>query len=533
MSIRAKITLFVLVVGLSEAVLLGVIGYNSVSSVSRNAAELRRIGSAIEGTRALNVALSRLSDPVEFLLRNERTASDRFGSHMDELERRVSTCAATSCHGYEKRPPEMAGQVIRDLRTIRGSGTKILVGRGPGVPPPLEDWAEGVDGPSRKVSEATGQMAETLTAKAKELESASRETERAALFLVGTTTVFCIFVAVALCHPIAGGITRPLENLADQSRRIAEGDLTLRAAETGPRETVRLARSFNLMLDDLSKQRNALLNYQNELERTVEERVSELRQKDEELKRSEQSAGIGLVAGAVAHDLNNPLSNILLNAESLLDSMPESSPGREIAMDIMRDAQRCREIAYEIRTLGRENEVEFLPCRLDQIAAEAVRHLRFKWKLRDIQVRCELGKDLPECLCNAPRILQLLVNLMSNGIDASPDHGEITVRLDARDEKIILEVEDGGSGIPPECRDSLFKPFFTTKVKGTGLGLAISRRIVQQHGGTIECRTRTVAEAAGKPPPGHGTLFRIQLPLTKRNSSSGPHECQGCHPGGR
>lgn len=511
MSIRTKITLLVLVVGLSEAILLGVIGYNSVATVSRNAAELRRIGSAIEGARALSVSLSSLSDPGR-LLSDDGGARKQFASEIGAIERRVAGCSATSCHGYEKRPPAMAAQVLQDLRAIRARGLEILSARSPGDPPPLAAWTEGVDSPTRRLSRTTGEMSDTLMSKARELETASREAEGSALFLVTVMALFCVFVAVALCHPLARGIARPLEHLAEQTRRIAGGDFSLRAAETGSRETALLGRAFNLMRDDLARHRERLLAHQTELERTVEERVSDLRRKDEQLRRIEQLAGIGLVAGAVAHDLNNPLTNILLNAEALRDAPPGAHPERHLVDAIMSDARRCREIAAGIRVLGRETEIDRSPCSVGDALQEAVRILRFKWEPRRIAVRCETSPSAPACLCSPPRILQLFVNLIDNAVDASPDGAEVRVRLRTEPRGLVVEVEDGGPGIPPEHRESLFKPFFTTRSEGTGLGLAISRRIVEQHEGTIEFETRIEGETGGSGPEGHGTRVRVVLP---------------------
>jgi signal transduction histidine kinase len=511
MSIRAKIVVFVLLVGLSEAILLGIIGYNSVANLSRNASELRRIGAAIEGTRELNVSLSRLSDPVAVLLRKDGGA-ERFAKEMEDVTSQVGTCAVTTCHGYQKRPPEMAQEVLRALAKIRTSATSVLSARVPNGEPPLLAWAQEVDGPTHRLSQVTGEMAATLMGRAREIETASRAAERTALLMVALSSVFCVIVAVGLCHPIARGITRPLEELAERSRQIADGDLGRQVLEAGPRETALLARSFNRMQEELVRHRNSLLAHQSRLEQTVEERVGELRGKDEQLKRVERLAGIGLVAGSVAHDLNNPLTNVLLNAESLLESLPVKSKDRCMVEDIAKDARRCREIAADIRALCREKEFERRPCALGALAEEAVRHLRFKWEPRRITVSCDVQSGLAACPCSPRHILQVLLNLFHNAVDATPDGGTVRIRIrsDARGQWI--EVEDHGPGIPQGERERLFKPFFTTKPDGTGLGLAISRRIVERHEGKLEYETRTEAETGQSGAEGHGTIFRVLLP---------------------
>ena len=102
MTIRAKITLWVLLVGLSEAILLGLIGYNSVAALARNAVELRKISAALSGARELNASLIRLSDPSRLLQGGDPA---RFERELGDLRRQVGTCSATTCHGYAKRPP--------------------------------------------------------------------------------------------------------------------------------------------------------------------------------------------------------------------------------------------------------------------------------------------------------------------------------------------------------------------------------------------------------------------------------------------
>lgn len=512
MSIRTKITLFVLIAGLSEAVLLGIIGYNSVSTVSRNAAEIRRISSAIEGSRALNVSLSRPTDPLDVLVEHRDRAVENFEVDMSDLEDRIQTCAATACHGYEKRPPHMAKEVLKELRQIRANGVAILTAMKPGDPPPYTEWIQKVDGPARKVSRMTEEMSETLLSKAKEIESLSREAENHAILLVTFATLFCILFAVALCHPVARGITRPLEALAVQTRKIAEGDLQVRANEEGPHEIGMLAKSFNGMLDNLAADWDRLISLRDRLEATIEDRVVELRKKDDELRRAGRLASVGLVAGTVAHSLNNPLTSVLLNAEALLDSLPEDAKERPILEDIMRDVRRCRQISEEIKAMSRDAELAPVPCDAEPVIREATHLVRFRSEPRRISVLLEFAPGLPSCRCTAQRFLQLMTNLIENAVDASADGGVVEVRARAGEGTVVIEVQDHGTGVPVEKRASLFKPLFTTKIEGTGLGLAISRRIAEQHDGRIEFETKTAEESPGA----HGTIFRVTLPAADR-----------------
>ena len=517
LSFRTKITLLVLAFGFSEAILLGVIGYNSVSVVSSNSRELRRIGMAIEGVRLLSVSLNQLSSPADILMEKDSVAKDRFVGEMLRVERQVKSCAASSCHGYEKRPPEMAMKTLRDLERIRVAGANILSTRGPDAAPPLAEWVHEVDTPSKRVINATSDMSDALMKKAKELESSSRQIERSALYLVALTALGCILLAMVLCHPIAMAFTRRLERLAEQSRRIAQGDLSVRAQEEGPQEVALLAQAFNVMLTDLDRNRKELLAHREHLEQTVAERVGELQQKDEQLRRIERLAGIGLVAGTVAHDLNNPLSNIILNAEALQKAFPEGSSSRRIADDIVDSSLRCRQIAWDIRVLGREGEISKTFSDLSGLVEEAIDLLRSKWEPRRIAIRFDIGTAPRPYYCSASHMLQVLVNLIENAVHASPEGGIVHVRLGEEEERgVVIEVEDHGQGVPLQNRDSLFKLFFTTKSDGTGLGLAICRRVVERHEGTIEFESHVHEESPGR---NSGTLFRIILPPTKEKSA--------------
>ncbi|MBI4230769.1 MAG: HAMP domain-containing histidine kinase [Planctomycetes bacterium] len=523
MSIRSRIVLVVLLFGISEAVLLGVVGFNSVRTISRNAAELRRILAAIDGTRDLTVGLSQLGTP-EGILRDAHGGGEaRFSGRIADLQGRIAGCMATSCHGYAKRPADMASHLRDELGGIRTRGLEILRGRDPSSGASLDAWSQGVDASARRLTQATGQMSTTLNAKATEIESALRQTEKTALLLVTFSTVSCILVALVLCHPVARSIARPIDALAGQAWKITDGDLSARAREEGPREVVSLACLFNRMMDDLVRQQRDLLQHQEHLEREVNLRIAELRRKDEEVQRSGRLAGIGLIAGAVAHDLNNPLTNIILNSEALLRGVPPGDASRPIVEDIERDARRCRVTTLAVRSLGRENEFANSRCEIDALAREAIHLLRHRWEPRRLSLTCRFQPEPFVGEADPSRLLQVFLNLIDNAIDASPDGGFVEVRGFAGGDAMVLEVEDSGPGIPVAERPDLFRPLHTTKKDGTGLGLAICKRIVEQHAGVIDLKERVPDDAARSRT---GAVFRIRMPWTR--DREGP--CQPGHP---
>lgn len=457
MSIRGKITLVVLSAALAEALILGSIAYVSVSRLSGHAAELERIGTDLERTQELNLTLHRSADPA-WIREGDRPPAEKFRDGMDDVDRRLESCSTVSCHSAET-----FARTRKRLGTIRADGLRILSSDG--------DWNRDVHRPSEDISDGMTAMTTALLHRSRELETESRRTARIATILVLAGTIFCIGVAAALIVPIARGITRPLEHLAHQSEEIGAGRMDVRAAETGPREAAQLARSFNRMMDSIEARTNARLLA---------------------LRRTERLAEVGLIANTVAHDLNNPLANILLNAEALRGSDP-------IAEDIYRDAAKCREIAREIRQLGREGgEISFLPCSVREVVEEAVRLLRYKWEPRKIRIVPDLPPHTETQSCSRTRLIQVFMNLIENAVDAARAEVRVRVRIDRG---IEAEIEDDGPGIPANIHASLFKPFFTTKGDGTGLGLAVCKRIVEQHHGALSFDTGT-----------RGTLFRFRIP---------------------
>lgn len=272
---------------------------------------------------------------------------------------------------------------------------------------------------------------------------------------IGVSAVLLIVAAIGTGLLAARGIARPIERLASQSRRIAEGDISVRAGEGGPRETDILARSFNRMIDCLATERASL-------ERRVQERVAELERKDGELQRATRLASVGLIAGAVAHDLNSPLTSVVLNTEALLEVTPSTDGRRRVLEDLLREGRRCRAIAVQLRSLCRQDGgIEGVPCSIRSVVDEAVRLTRFKWEPKGASIVVEPFPD--SVLRGAPQLLRALTLLVSSAFDASKQAGEVRIRVRPGGDAVVVEVEAGGAHVPP-----------------------VARWIVEAQGGTVE-----------------------------------------------
>ena len=241
----------------------------------------------------------------------------------------------------------------------------------------------------------------------------------------------------------------------------------------------------------------------------LEGEIVERKRTEEALRQTEKLAAMGAVLAGVAHELSNPLS-VVTGQTLLLRGAVGSGPLAGRAEKIVRAAERCARIVRNFLALTRQHPPERREVRLNQVLQEAVDLLEYSLRVDNVEVRLDLAPDLPVLWADPHQLQQVVVNLITNAHQAMRERQEprwltLTTRQDLGVERVRLEVADTGPGIPAELRTRIFEPFFTTKAPGhgTGLGLALCRGIVEAHGGTIQMESR----------PGHGTVFRIELPL--------------------
>ncbi len=204
------------------------------------------------------------------------------------------------------------------------------------------------------------------------------------------------------------------------------------------------------------------------------------------LMRSERLASIGLIAAAVAHEINNPLTYVLGNLESLAKRLPPDDEPAAWVAETLDGARRIERIVRDLRTFSREEGHE--PTTSLNLADLVERAAEFCGsQLSACRVRLVLD-EVPPIVANEGRLVQVLVNLLVNAAQAvGPKGGRVTVRLYARNSAVFVDVEDDGPGFRAEVLPRIFDPLYTTKDngQGTGLGLSISRNILESIGGTI------------------------------------------------
>jgi signal transduction histidine kinase len=234
--------------------------------------------------------------------------------------------------------------------------------------------------------------------------------------------------------------------------------------------------------------------------------LSDRKQLEAQLVQSEKMAAIGQLAAGIAHELRNPLA-IVMNALFDLRRALPTPPDPTVAEDLgiaEEEIGRAQAIIRNLLEFSRESGVEVERIDLNDVLTKTVRLLRKYVEQCGVSIITDLG-DVPACVANANAIRQVLLNLVTNAVQAMPDGGELRLRtMRVGHDRVRVEVEDTGIGIPADHVASIFDPFYTTKApgQGTGLGLSVVHTVVQRYGGSIVVNSE----------PNVGTVFRIDLP---------------------
>lgn len=226
-----------------------------------------------------------------------------------------------------------------------------------------------------------------------------------------------------------------------------------------------------------------------------------------QLVQSEKIASVGRMAAGVAHEINNPLSGILIYAELLKENLKADPQNMKDTQEIIDQTLRCKKIVSELLEFSRQAIGKVSSFSLQDLINKSLNILINQAIFQDIKINKDIQHDMPEMFGDIGQLQQVFTNLFINAADAIEGKGrlEIEAHYDNNKNQFIIWVSDSGPGIPVELREKIFDIFFSTKPvgKGTGLGLSISQNIIKLHGGNImvEC------------PPNGGTKFIIELPF--------------------
>jgi PAS domain S-box-containing protein len=234
----------------------------------------------------------------------------------------------------------------------------------------------------------------------------------------------------------------------------------------------------------------------------------ELEEARMQVMQADKIASIGTLAAGIAHEINNPLSGILIFAELLQkDLAPNDLQWSEDLQEIINQCMRCKEIVTRLLEFSRQSVNQRYSYDMNTIVRRSVELLAHQGLFHNVEFATDLEADIPQMTGDAGQLQQVFINFIINAGTAMSGRGRITItsRFDPVSEQTVLRFEDNGPGIPPEIIGKIFEPFFTTKGPGdgTGLGLSVAYGIVQQHGGNI---------SAGNSETG-GAVFTVTLPL--------------------
>jgi nitrogen-specific signal transduction histidine kinase len=274
-----------------------------------------------------------------------------------------------------------------------------------------------------------------------------------------------------------------------------------------------IGHTLSLVRDDLGQPIGAVMFFKD---------LTQLEQMEERERLRDRLASLGEMAAGIAHELKNPLAGIEVMAGLLRRQVPDSAAAQSLLADIISEAKLANAIVVQMLEFVRPIRLQVERTDLNDVLHQSITLAESKAPRGDVVVRLHVAPGLPPIEGDHHQLCQVFTNLLTNAFEAlnGQGHIDVTAALDAGaaheravpdvqapKPMIIVDVADGGPGVPDELSDRVFDPFFTTKPQGSGLGLPIVRKIVDAHDGRIDLVSR----------PGQGTRFRITLPVSSNS----------------
>ena len=388
---------------------------------------------------------------------------EREGSNMTSV---VGTSAVETMRGRVRRYEVLLWQ-------LQGLG-----------PTPDEELLREIEAGLRLEGAEMVRVAEDLaTRERRSVDAMLRMSQRIAVVALGVLVILIVVLATFIGRQMLA----PLNRIMLATRRIAEGDLTpITPRRRYHDEFSELAMAINYMTHELVRRQELLVH-------------------------SHKLKAIGTLTAGVAHELNNPINNLMLTAAALEEDYADLSDDERLEMvtDLVKESERARDIVRNLLDFARQSEVELAPLDVEEIIGDTLQLATNQVKLAKVKVRGEVEENLPPVHGDRHQLTQVFLNLVLNALDAMPGGGTLTISVEKSEDRNFVEIgfADTGVGIPQESLAHVFDPFFSTKkhAKGTGLGLSVSLGIIKQHGGSI----RVVSEV------GKGTAFTVSLPIAR------------------
>jgi two-component system NtrC family sensor kinase len=324
--------------------------------------------------------------------------------------------------------------------------------------------------------------------------------------IVVLTAILLVLISISLTLFTQKLVTHPVRHLLEQTKMLSAGELDGSVPFASQDELGELAEAFNKMTLNLRKAREELEDWGHNLEHKVEERTVELKLMQTQLIRSEKLASLGKLVAGIAHEINNPLTGILVFASLSADD-PRIDPSiRNDLKTIVKETLRCAGIVKGLLEFSKASIPLKLLSSLNDIFDTALSLVKNQALFQDIVVVKDYDPDTPKVYVDPNQMEQVMINLLLNAAQAMQGIGSLSVHtgISADRNFAFVKIVDSGCGIPEENISKIYDPFFTTKENGgTGLGLSVSYGIIENHGGRIDVQSRV----------GSGTTFTVELPL--------------------
>lgn len=305
----------------------------------------------------------------------------------------------------------------------------------------------------------------------------------------GVLVLLIVFAAVLA----ARSVTTPLSELAAAARHLGSEGIYEPVHLHGADEVGQLVVAFNRMAEDLAESRR---------------RIEQLHAK--ELARAQQLATVGELASGVAHEIRNPVTAVLGALDLAIRRLPADDSPRALLEEAQHQLRRIEATTTQLLRYARPPELREVVVDANLLVDRASRVVEAQARSAAIELLIERAAEAVPVSVDPELMVQVLVNLLLNGVDAVRGGGRLSVWVMRHTPEAWIGVRDTGTGVPAEKRAEIFRPFYTTKHQGTGLGLSISQQIVTRHGGTLRVEDT----------PGGGATFVVSLPLAEDKGAS-------------
>jgi two-component system NtrC family sensor kinase len=300
--------------------------------------------------------------------------------------------------------------------------------------------------------------------------------------LLGSLLLLFAVIATSFGRALVG----PIRKFQAYTRRIAAGDFTL----------IPPTRLYRDEFSDLALAVNRML--------------AELQSHQDRLVKAGKLAAVGTITSGIAHELNNPLNNISITTEALMEEWQDMGDDEKwrLLQDVYFETERASEIVKSLLDFTRNERPELAPIDLAEVVQRTLRLAQNEMTLADVTFVNEVPEGLPKVMGAFDQLRQVFLNLFLNAVQAMGRGGTLTVTASTGDaDRVCVEVKDTGCGIPADVLPHIFDPFFTTKEpgQGTGLGLSVTASIIKKHSGEIHVTSE----------PGRGTMFHVCLPVAQ------------------